>query len=563
MEAAETWQDLTLYRLLARAAQRTPDQVALVTPRGSYTFREILADVHALAWELHNLGIGPQDRVATLFGTRRPWIILHYAVALLGATLVPLNTRWQAEELRSALTQVRATVLALMDRDGNQDILARAVEACPALKDACAGRVVSAVLPNLRLVIGYTVAHQPRFDLDLRQLIASPQKLDHAWLERQAAFVKPCDTALILFTSGSTCRPKAAQLTHRNVIGHAHYLSRFLDLQPSDRYINLLPFFHVAGYAQGLVLNQYVGSALYLVDQFKPEEILDVITRHRITAWAAMPVTVQRVLDLARDTHADLSSLRIQHGVSPELWDRVAQETRASIITRMYGLTESAGLVTMSRPAEKDRADWRNSVGLPLPGVTVRTVDPATNQALPNGQTGEVIFRGWNCFQGYYGDPQATAATIDDAGYCHTGDQGFVDADGCLHLLGRYKEMIKTGGENVSALELELWLKQHIPGIHVVCIVGVPDAAWGEAVTALVEPAQTVRLDPKAIKAECAEHLASFKIPRHIIFVRANEWRYIGSGKMDRAGLRDWATMKLRERSEGKERYGESGASQA
>ncbi|MEW5718523.1 MAG: class I adenylate-forming enzyme family protein, partial [Chloroflexota bacterium] len=120
-----------------------------------------------------------------------------------------------------------------------------------------------------------------------------------------------------------------------------------------------------------------------------------------------------------------------------------------------------------------------------------------------------------------------------------------VDADGCLHLLGRYKEMIKTGGENVSALELELWLKQHISGIRAICVVGMPDPTWGEAVTAIIEPEQNARLDPETIKAECATRLASFKVPKHVLFISSGEWRYTGADKIDRSGLRDWAIGKL------------------
>ena len=541
---AETWQDLTLYKLLVRAAHKWRDQTALVTPRKSYTFAELLNDVHAMAGALLKLGVRRNDRVATLFGTRSEWVILHHAVTLLGAQLVPLNTRLQAEELRYALTQVQATMLVAMDRVGNQNILARIIKACPESANAREGRIASQVLPDLRYVIVCSPdSHRIESGLDWNMLADPSQQIDFDLLDQYSASVNPENTAIILFTSGSTSQPKAVMLSHRNVIGHAHYLSRFLELQPTDRYINLLPFFHIAGYVQGLILNHYAGSALYILDSFKPEEIVEAIARHRITAWAAMPVTVQRVLDLARDTHANLSSLRIQHGVSPELWDRVTRETNATIITRMYGLTESAGLVTMSRPAENDCTDRKNNVGLPLPGVAIRVVEPGTNQEFPRGQAGEITFKGWNCFQGYYGDPQTTAATIDAEGFCHTGDQGFVDGDGCLHLLGRYKEIIKTGGENVSALELELFLRQHIPGIKSVCAIGVPDKIWGEAVTVVIESEDQIATE--MIKAECAKHLASFKVPRHVLFISPGEWLDKGSGKIDRIGLRDWAIQKL------------------
>ncbi len=543
---AKTWPHLTLYDLLVRAARTWPDRLALVTPHKSHTYETLLQSVRALTRGMHEAGVGPADRVATLFGTRGEWVVLQYALAFLGAKVVPLNTRFHAEELRYALAQAQATVLVTMDRDGSQDLAARVVEACPGVQNARDGRVADQALPELRLVIGCSPAGR-RFEhwLDWRSLTGSPTETDGEPLHQHSTSVRPEDTAIILFTSGSTGRPKAACLSHRNVIGHAHYLSRFLGLEPDDRYINLLPFFHIAGYVQGPVLNHYAGSTLYLVDSFKPEEVLATMVRHRITAWAGMPVTVQRVLDLAHDTHADLSSLDKQHGVSPEMWDRVLHETNVRVMTRMYGLTESAGLVAMSRPWEKDQTYRRASVGLPLPGVSVRIIDPGTNQTLPRGQAGEIAFKGWNCFSGYFGDAQTTARTIDDGGYCHTGDQGLVDADGCLHLLGRFKEIVKTGGENVSCLELELFLKEHIPGMRAACVIGIPDATWGEAVTAVVEPNRNALISPEFVRAECARYLASFKVPRHVLLIRSEEWPLTGSGKVDRSSLGKWVIGKL------------------
>jgi fatty-acyl-CoA synthase len=541
MGDSETWHDLTVPGLLVRAARRWPDHLALVTPRQTYTYKELLGNVQETVRGLLELGVGQSDRVATLFGTRGEWIILQYAVSFLRAILVPLNTRFRSEEIRNALAKVQATILVTMDRDGSQDILARVMEACPELASAQKGAIKSESLPHLRRVVCFSPAgHRPECCLDWSSL-----QSDGELPTEMPVPLSPESTAIVLFTTGSTGQPKAVMLSHQNLIGHAHYLSQFLKMQPGDRYLNVLPLFHVAGYAQSVLLNVYAGSTLYLVDRFKPDEILDAMAQHRITAWAAMPIIVQRVLDQARGTPAALCSLRKQHGVSPELWDRVRQETKMTVLTRMYGLTESAGLVTMSRPGEKSPVYWRASVGLPLPGVTVRIVDPETHQEMPVGQVGEVTFKGWNCFQGYWDDSQATAAAIDREGYCHTGDQGFADADGCLHLLGRYKEIVKTGGENVSALEVELFLAQCILGMKSVCVVGVPDATWGEVVTAVIEPEPGSTISPESIQAACVGRMASFKIPKHVLFITRHEWPLTASGKIERQKLREWAAEQL------------------
>lgn len=541
MADAHTWQDLTIPGLFVRAAQRWHDRLALVTPYQSYTYEELLQRVQGMVHGLRAQGVEPGDQVATLFGTRGEWVILHYAAAFLGAILVPLNTRFRAEEIRCALKQVQATVLVTMDRDGSQDLLARVMEACPGLDKAHQGQIEDRSLPDLRLVICHSSeGHAAKGCLEWSSVQVERDLPIHC-----SASVSPEDVAIILFTTGSTGQPKAAMLSHRNLIGHAHFLSKLLKIQPGDRYLNILPFFHIAGYAQSILLNHYAGSTLYLVDSFKPDEIVRAISEHRITAWAGMPITVQRVLDQARDAGGDLTSLQKQHGVSPELWDRVLRETKTTILTRMYGLTESAGLVSMSRPGEQDPNRGRDNVGKPLPGVAVRIVDPQTQREMAQGQVGEIVFKGWNCFKGYYGDPQGTADTIDREGYCHTGDQGFVDTDSFLHFLGRYKEIVKTGGENVSALEVEQFLCQHIPAIKSVCVVGVADAAWGEAVTAVIEPEAGTNVNPESVRVACAGRIASFKVPRHVLLISSDDWPLTGSGKVDRRKLSDWAAKQL------------------
>jgi fatty-acyl-CoA synthase len=194
---------------------------------------------------------------------------------------------------------------------------------------------------------------------------------------------------------------------------------------------------------------------------------------------------------------------------------------------------------------ERDPARRRDTHGAPLPGVSVRIVDPETGETLPRGQAGEITFKGWNRFEGYYGDPERTAATIDARGFCYTGDRGVMGEDGYLRFLGRYKEMVKTGGENVSQLEVERFLEGHIPGVATAFVIGVPDPIWDEAVTAVIELEPGTDLDPEAVRAGCRGRLASFKIPKHVLFVSPGSWPTVGSNKIDKRSLRGWAMQEL------------------
>jgi len=542
----EEWRGLTTYGLLVRAAEAWPDRLGLVTPRERLTYCQLLGRVHRLAYGLMRAGIGRGDHVATLFGTRGEWVALQYALACLGAVVAPMNTRLQAEELRYALGKVDARAIIGQDRDGGQEFLPRLGQACPELGVSDNGLVESATLPKLRLAVcfspeGRRYAGYLPFD----QLLWPEEDVDHELLSRCARSVTPDDVATILFTSGSTGFPKAAMLTHSNLLGQAFHQSRLIRIEPDDRYVNIMPFFHCGGFVSGVLTNHYACDTFCLVDTFAPEEILRVNVEEGITVWLGFPTVLIRVLDLARSAGIDLSSVRKAHIPHAKTWDLVVRQTGATHLTNLYGLTEGGGIVTMTPLEESDPIKRRDTHGAPLPGVEVRIVDPQTGEELPQGQAGEIIFRGWNRFVGYYGDPDLTAATIDAEGFCRTGDRGLIGDDGYLRFLGRYKEMVKTGGENVSQLEVERFLEQNVPGIAVVQVVGVPDPLWGEAVTAVIEQEPDSALTPEIVTACCKGRIASFKIPKHVLFMAAGGWPMTGSAKVDKIRLQSWAMREL------------------
>jgi len=542
----QSWQELTLHGMLERTTQRWPDGLALVDGNQRLTYASLWRRVQRLARGLLAAGIGPGDHVATLFGPRLEWVCLQYALSTIGAIVAPLNTRLQAAELRQALASMDCVALVTCDREGTHDLLRVVFEACPEMQFATDGAVRGEGLPRLRLGIRFSPdGEAPGPFLPFNRLESQLAEEIPADFQARIGTFFPNAAAVILQTSGSTSAPKAVMLSHSNLIGHAHFLSRFLGIGPGERYLNALPFFHVAGLAQSVVMNHYAGSALFLPQRFTSDEIVETIVQQRITAWAAMPVTTQRVLDYAESAGYRLETVRVQHGVSPELWDRVAGFMPRALLTRMYGLTESAGLVTMTSPDETDPARRRESVGTPLPGVEVRICDPDAGHELPLGRMGEITFRGWNVFRRYYGDPKLTAQTVDPHGYCHSGDYGYIDEDGRLFLVGRRKEIVKTGGENVSQAEVEQILRKYVPGARAVCVIGVPDPVWGEAVTAVVEPDPLATLDLDVVQRCCRSHMASFKLPRHVLLMTPAGWPLTPSGKMDKKALQTWAMKQL------------------
>jgi fatty-acyl-CoA synthase len=539
-----SWRSLTTYAMLLQTAEEYGDHDALVSPGGHLTYQELAVVSTRLANGLASLGIGQGNRVATLMESSLEWVILKYALSKLGAIIVPLNIRLEPTELCWALKKAGANALVLATRRNGEVLVDRFLKGCPDLIETREGGVSSNILPHLHQVIrqGENSAGHPFRNFD--DLVSLSLKNGVA-LELGDDRARPFDLEAMIFTSGSTSTPKGALLSHRNVIGHAHYLAKFLKIHPCDRYLNMLPFYHIAGYVQSVLMSHYVGGTLYLVDDFSPQTLAETIERERITASAGMPVTLTRLLDYARDHEADLSSLRTLHGVSPEEYPRLVKETKLSLATRMYGLTESAGLVSLAAVDEETGKEPADFIGYPLPGVSVRIEDEVSRQVLTVGEPGEIVFNGWNRFQGYFDDAETTTSSLTPDGFFKTGDCGYLDGKGGLHFSSRYKDIIKTGGENVSAAEVEQFLKEKVPGIQTAFVVGLPDEHWGEAVTAVVEMVPGFSWEPLEIAKNFAGQMSSFKIPKHFLKKPAFDWPVLASGKIDKQAIKIWAAGQI------------------
>jgi acyl-CoA synthetase (AMP-forming)/AMP-acid ligase II len=451
-----------------------------------------------------------------------------------GAVLVPLNTRLKGAEAGYVLEKSGARVLCTVDAFvGNRYVaLLRAARG-----GAAAGRPVAGLPALERIVLlrggGEGIESWAEF-------LARGGAVTVEDARRRAEAVSPDDLSDILFTSGTTGKPKGVMTAHGQNLRAFRAWSEIVGLQESDRYLVVNPFFHSFGYKAGWL------SAIMRGATILPEPVLDVaallarIARDRASVLPGPPTLYQMILAHPERGRHDLSSLRLAvtgaAAIPVELIHRMRRELTFETIITGYGLTESSGVVTMCRP-EDDPETIATTSGRAIPDVEVRCVN-GQGREVPRGQPGEVVVRGYNVMRGYHDDPGATAEAIDAAGWLHTGDVGVMDARGYLRITDRLKDMFIVGGFNCYPAEVES-LMHGLPGIAQVAVVGVPDERLGEVGMAWVVPAPGAQLTPEGIVAWCREHMANYKVPRSVEVVDALPLN--ASGKVMKFVLRERA----------------------
>jgi fatty-acyl-CoA synthase len=353
------------------------------------------------------------------------------------------------------------------------------------------------------------------------------------------------DIALLMYTSGTTARPKGCLLTHEALVRHAGNVARnrFL-LTAQDRYWDPLPLFHIGGIVP-LLSCLFVGATFVHVGHFTPDVALTQLEGERCTvAYPAFETLWVGVLNHPRFPDADLGRLRlIQNIATPERLIYLQSRLPHVVELSSYGATECASNLTLPLP-DDDYEARMYTLGGPLPGIEVKIVDPDSGEQREPGVVGELCFRGYSRFEGYYKDPELTAATIDAAGWFHSADLAKLDADGRLVYAGRLKDMLKVGGENVSALEVEDYISRH-DGVDIVQVVGAPDARYGEVPAAFIQLKPGAQLAEAGVLEFCLGRIATFKVPRYVRFV--TEWPMSGT-KIQKFVLRDVIAAELVER---------------
>jgi fatty-acyl-CoA synthase len=525
----------TLGDLLDEMAAATPSAEAVVYREQRLDYAGLKRQVDAFARALLSVGIRHGDRVAVLASNRTEWIVAAFATAKIGAIVAAISTFSTPRELAWSLEHCGAAALVALDSFRGRSFLDPLHDLCPELADAAAGTLRSSRLPALHTVVA--LDGPPRAGVfSPSDFLAHGETVDAATLAARQKGVTPADICYILYTSGSTAAPKGVTLAHGSVIANGYAIGERQHLTAADRVWLAVPLFWSFGSANALPAIMTHGGCVVLQESFEPGEAIALIERERCSVYYGMANMARALLEHADHPKRRLGAMRTGLTIgAPEDIAMTIEALGAGKLCNVYGSTETYGncaVTDASDPLPLRLA----SQGLPLPGMTVRAVDPVTRRPLPQGETGELAVRGL-ITPGYYRAPEANAEAFDSEGWFLTGDLGSIDADGRVRFRGRLKEMIKTGGVNVAPLEVEHVLLQH-PDIVQAHVVGIADRLKGEIVAAAVELRAGADREPAPIIAFCRERLASYKVPARLVFRAATEFPRTPTGKIHKPALR-------------------------
>lgn len=509
----------TLPRLVDELAQRHRSRPALAGAGRYLSYRQMRDEVWRIARRLHHLGVRHGDKVGILMGNRVEWVTSCLAITSLGAVMVSLNTWATVRELEYMLAHSEARTLI----------------ASPTFLKADYGAMLRELephgerLPHLREVLGTGTTLPPGWQA-LCDRATDAHSSDDAAISAAFAAVKPEDIAYLLYTSGSTARPKGVQLQHYPLIENLWNIGERMRVTENDRLWLAVSMFWGLGCSNALFNLLTHGGSIVLQESFEPGEALRLIEEEKCTMFYGTANMAQAMHEHPDRARRDLSSLRGGAAVgTPEQIMRVV-DLGAAEICNIYGMTEGYGNCHVA-DARDPLAKRLESVGRILPKRRQKIVAPDGSE-LPPGAVGELLLQGYMT-PGYYKDPAATAASFDQEGYFRTGDLAYLDADGYLYFRGRLKELVKTGGINVAPAEVEQVIMA-MPGVRLAQVVGVPDATRDELLAAVIVLKPGVTLTVEAVTTHCRDQLAAYKVPRLVRFVKEHELPLTTTGKIQK-----------------------------
>jgi fatty-acyl-CoA synthase len=524
----------TIGQNLDRTAARVPDRDALVSVHQGVrlTYAQFHAAVEEVARGLLAIGVEPGERVGIWSPNNAEWVTLQYATAKVGAILVNVNPAYRTAELAYALGQSGVSTLVLAPRFRQADYLD--------MLDQVTGE-----LPALgrRVVLG---PNTPAGAMGWDELREAGERVPVDRLREREALLQFDDPINIQYTSGTTGFPKGATLSHHNILNNGFFIGEGCRYTEADRVAIPVPLYHCFGMVLGnLACTTHGAAMVYPAEGFEPEATLAAVQSERCTALYGVPTMFIAELEHPRFAEFDLTSLRtgIMAG-SPcpvEVMKKVQAEMHMAEVTICYGMTETSPVSFQT--ATDDPVDKRvATVGKVHPHVEVKVVDPEDGRVVARGTPGELCTRGYVVMLGYWDDPEATAAAVDRAGWMHTGDLATLDADGYANVVGRIKDMVIRGGENVYPREVEEFLYQH-PAVGDVQVVGVPDERYGEELCAWVRLREGQEVTGEELREWCRGKIASFKVPRHWRFVE--EFPMTVTGKVQKFKMREASIAEL------------------
>ncbi|MBB4822544.1 acyl-CoA synthetase (AMP-forming)/AMP-acid ligase II [Pseudomonas alcaligenes] len=511
---------LTIPQLLAAAAVRYDQAPAIEDDGTRLSYQQLDQLRRRAARALLALEVGHGERVAIWAPNIHEWVIAAIALQSVGAVLVPLNTRMKGAEAGYILRESGASLLFVIGEFLGTDY--------PAL-------LAGEHLPALRRRVCLRGAAEGC--LEWEAFLALGDEVAPAELERREAQVDGESLCDLLFTSGTTGKPKGVMSAHGQNLRIVRDWSAMVGLRPGDRYLIVNPFFHSFGYKAGWLAALMGGCCILPQQVFDVPVMLERIAREKVSVLPGPPTLYQSILGFPGRERFDLSSLRVAvtgaASVPVEMVRRMASELGFETIVTAYGLTEACGFVTICRPGDAPEVIATTS-GRAFPDVEVRCVD-AAGHPLPPGQPGELLVRGYNLMKGYFNNPEATGEAIDAEGWLHTGDIGVLDEQGYLRITDRIKDMFITGGFNVYPAEIEQVILTY-PGVAQAAVIGIPDERLGEVAMAFLLPVGGQRLDADAFLAWCREHMANYKVPRRARVLSAMPLN--AAGKVTKDALR-------------------------
>jgi acyl-CoA synthetase (AMP-forming)/AMP-acid ligase II len=529
-----TLEPATIFQAIENARTRWPDQVAVADGDLRVSFAALAAEVENASAALMANGVRRGERVAIWAPNELAWIVAALATTSIGAVLVPMNTRFKGYEAADIIARTSARILFVHQGFLENDYVGFLAEACSVAPDATA---VVAAFPDLSAIVDFASTGSPG-TIPWSEFAAG-SRVPIADVRAQAALVATDDLCDIIFTSGTTGRPKGAMSAHRQTLGVASAWARAARMVPDDNYLIVNPFFHTFGYKAGFLVCLLSGATVVPQIVFNPAEMLRLIEAHRITILPGPPTVFHAMLEHPDRRNYDLSSLRLASTgasiVPVALVERMQQELSFDTVLTAYGLSEAV-VVTMSDP-DDDPAVIARTVGTATSGFEIKVVDSA-GASLPAGETGEICVRGPNLMTGYFEDAAATAAVIDAEGWFRTGDVGHLHVDGHLTITDRLGDMFTVGGFNVYPAEIEQVITHH-PSVLECAVVPAPDVRLGSVGRAFVVPRAEVHADPAEIVAFARERLANYKVPASVEIVA--ELPRNAAGKVLRRVLRDQA----------------------
>jgi fatty-acyl-CoA synthase len=512
----------TVSEVLADAAALYPQRDAIVVRHQGikWSFKEFDARVGALARGFIACGLKRGERVGMWAPNCAEWLLTMFATARAGLILVNINPAYRVAELEFALRQVGCRMLVFAPKFKTSDYLGMLGELIPELAKSRAGALNVARFPDLRQLVQLGDEAAPGC-LAFEDLVRRGREVDDATLQARVAELEPDQLYNIQFTSGTTGTPKGATLTHFNLVNNGYFVGEAMVLTEADRLCIPVPLYHCFGMVLGVLAAMTHGAAsVFPGEAFDPLSVLEAVAAERCTALHGVPTMFIAALGHPRFKEFDLTSLRtgIMAGAPCPIavMRRVLEEMHMPEVTICYGMTETSPVSFQT--LHDDPVEKRvGTVGRIHPHVQVKIVDE-DGKVTPRGVAGELLTRGYSVMRGYWNEPERTRDALDEAGWMHTGDLGVLDEEGYCNIVGRVKDMIIRGGENIYPREIEEFLYRH-PAVLDVAVVGVPDEKYGEAVCACIRIREGATLGVEEVQEFCRRQIAHYKVPRYVRFV--------------------------------------------